>query len=262
MRRSGATGGRDAAGRRPGVPHRHRAAAQRQRGLALRPRADLRRRRRDGRGPGRRGRLAGRRPRRSTATSPKPRRSASCARRSRRRTGASTSSPGPTRREPGWARRSRRRSSTPPAKRSCIGHVGDSRAYRLRDGKLGAADPRPLAGRGDAPQGPDHRRAGRGPPAALDHHPGAGPRTGGRGRRADRPGRARRRLPALLRRADHDGRRGADRRDPRRRGPVGAGGARAGRRGQPGRRPRQHHRARLPARGRRGAAAPAARGRR
>ena len=36
------------------------------------------------------------------------------------------------------------------------------------------------------------------------------------------------------------------------------GGARAGRRSQPGRRPRQHHRRRLPPRGRRAAPAPAA----
>ena len=118
-----------------------------------------------------------------------------------------------------------------------------------------AADPRPLAGRGDAPQGPDHRRPGRGPPAALDHHPRARARARRRGRRADRARRPRRRLPALLRRADDDGRRGADRRRALRRRPRCARRCGAGRRGQPGRRARQHHRARLPARGRGGAAA-------
>ena len=53
-----------------------------------------------------------------------------------------------------------------------------------------AAHPRPLAGRGDAAQGPAHRRPGRGPPAALDHHPRARARAGGRGRPADGPGRS------------------------------------------------------------------------
>ena len=77
------------------------------------------------------------------------------------------------------------------------------------------AHPRPLAGRGDAAQGPAHRRPGRGPPAALDHHPRARPRTGGRGRRADGAGAGRRRLPDLLRRADDDARRRARRPHPR-----------------------------------------------
>ena len=49
-----------------------------------------------------------------------------------------------------------------------------------------AAHPRPLAGRGDAAQGAAHRRPGRGPPAALDHHPRARPRARGRARRAHR----------------------------------------------------------------------------
>ena len=53
--------------------------------------------------------------------------------------------------------------------------------------QAGAADPRPLAGRGDAAQGPADRRPGRGPPAALDHHPRPRPRARGRGRRADGP---------------------------------------------------------------------------
>ena len=73
-----------------------------------------------------------------------------------------------------------------------------------------AADPRPLAGRGAAPPGPAHRRAGRGPPAALDHHPGARPRAArSRSTRMTVQRAPRRRLPALLRRPDDDGRRGA-----------------------------------------------------
>ena len=139
------------------------------------------------------------------------RRRRSCARRSRRPTARSTSSPAATPRVAGMGttitaaivdaeaeevgdRPRRRQPRLPPARRQAR-----------------AAHPRPLAGRGDAAQGPAHRRAGRGPPAALDHHPRARPRARGRGRRADGPRPARRRLPALLGRADDDARRGADR---------------------------------------------------
>ena len=68
-----------------------------------------------------------------------------------------------------------------------------------------APDLRSLAGRGAPPPGPPDRRAGRGPPAALDHHPGAGARARGRGGHDDLPGAARGRLPAVLRRPDDDG---------------------------------------------------------
>ena len=44
--------------------------------------------------------------------------------------------PRATPRWPGWGRRSPPRSSTPADEEVAIGHVGDSRAYRLRDGKL------------------------------------------------------------------------------------------------------------------------------
>ncbi len=74
-----------------------------------------------------------------------------------------------------------------------------------------AADVRPLAGRGASPPGPPHRRAGRGPSAALDHHQGAGARARGRGGHDDLPSTAGRRLPAVLRRADDDAPRGPDR---------------------------------------------------
>ena len=77
-----------------------------------------------------------------------------------------------------------------------------------------AADQRPLAGRGAAPPGPAHRGPGRGAPAALDHHPGAGARARRRGRHDDLSGAPRRRLPAVQRRPHDDGPGGADRADP------------------------------------------------
>ena len=114
----------------------------------------------------------------------------SCGRRSKPPTARSTSSPATTPRGPGWGRRSPRRSSTPSGEE--VGDRPRRRQPRLPPARRQArtAHPRPLAGRGNAAQGPAHRRPGRGPPAALDHHPGAGPRARGRGRRADRPGRA------------------------------------------------------------------------
>ena len=193
------------------VPHRHRAPAQRQRGLVLHPRAAVRRRRRDGRRPGRRGRLEGGRRVLRPRAARRRRRSGSCGRRSRRPTGRSTSSPASDP-EPGRDgdddhRRDRRR-SRPKRWRSATSATAAPTACAAASS---SADPRPLAGRGDAAQGPAHRRPGRGPPAALDHHPRARPRTRGRGRRADRARPGRRRLPDLLRRADDDARRRADR---------------------------------------------------
>ena len=51
-----------------------------------------------------------------------------------------------------------------------IGHVGDSRAYRLRGDDARAAHARPLAGRRAPALGADHGRGGGGASAALDHH--------------------------------------------------------------------------------------------
>ena len=79
-----------------------------------------------------------------------------------------------------------------------------------------APDEGPLAGRGAPPPGPAHRGAGRGAPAALDHHACPGPGAERERRHDDLPGPRRRRLPALQRRADHDGLR---RRDPARSSP-------------------------------------------
>ena len=96
------------------------------------------------------------------------------------------------------------------ARRSAIGHVGDSRAYRLRDGKLERSpattrSSRRCGARASSPTPrPRTTRSARSSPARSAP-------SRGRGRPADRPGRARRRLPALLRRADDDDRRGADR---------------------------------------------------
>ena len=71
-----------------------------------------------------------------------------------------------------------------------IGHVGDSRAYRFRDGELKLLT-------SDHSLVEELRRQGRlteeeaeDPPAALDHHPRAWARAGGRGRHAHRRARA------------------------------------------------------------------------
>ncbi len=110
----------------------------------------------------------------------------------------------------------------------------------------------PLARRGAPPPGATDLRAGRGPSAALDHHPGPRPGAGGGGRHAHLQRAARRRLPALLRRADDDGQGRRDRQGARvQRRPRRCGAPARGRR-QRGRRPGQHHRRRVPARGRRG----------
>ena len=97
-----------------------------------------------------------------------------------------------------------------------IAHVGDSRAYRFRDGRAEPPHRGPLARRGDAPPRAAHRRGGRRAPAALDHHPRARTRAR-RPRRHPLVGRPRRRRhPALQRRADVDDLRGPGRGDPAR----------------------------------------------
>ena len=201
-----------AADRRPGVPHRHRPPAQRQRGLATSSRAPIFVVA-DGMGGAQAGEVA----------------SKAAAEAFDRELPDGAAGAGPARDDRGG--QPARSTSSPATDPSLAGmgttitaaivdaeaeEVGDRprrRQPRLPPARrqARAADPRPLAGRGDAAQGPAHRRPGRGPPAALDHHPGARPRAGGRGRRADGPGAARRRLPALLRRADDDARRRADR---------------------------------------------------
>ena len=123
----------------------------------------------------------------------------------------STARPTRTPTWPGWGRRSPPRSSTPEAEEVAIGHVGDSRAYRLRGGKLERLTR-------DHSLVEEMRRKGQLTEAQAEDHPqrsiitrALGPGTGGRGRRPDRPRPGRRRLPALLRRADDDARRRADR---------------------------------------------------
>ncbi len=65
-----------------------------------------------------------------------------------------------------------------------IAHVGDSRAYCLRDGRAAAPDRRPLARRRAAAPGPAHARGGGRASAALGHHARARPR--GRSSRSTR----------------------------------------------------------------------------
>ena len=88
-----------------------------------------------------------------------------------------------------------------------IGHVGDSRAYILRDGAARAAHRRPLARRRARPPRRAVAGRGRGASAALGDHARARHRPRRRRRRVHGPGAPGRRLPALLRRPDDDGRR-------------------------------------------------------
>ena len=67
-----------------------------------------------------------------------------------------------------------------------IGHVGDSRAYLLRDGAHRAADDGSLARRRARGERRAHARGGRAPSAALGDHAGARDRAVGRGRRRSR----------------------------------------------------------------------------
>ena len=139
------------------------------------------------------------------------------------------------------------------ARRSAIGHVGDSRAYRLRGGKLERLTR-------DHSLVEEMRRKGQLTDAQAEDHPQRSIITRALGPGAEVevdvqtvPGAGRRRLPDLLRRADDDARRRARSAGSSPRQTSMERGAGAGRRSQPGRRPRQHHRRRLPPRGRRGA---------
>ena len=167
----------------------------------------------------------------------------------------STTSPATTPRWPGWGRRSPPRSSTPQARRSAIGHVGDSRAYRLRGGKLERLTR-------DHSLVEEMRRKGQITDAQAEDHPQRSIITRALGPEPEvevdlqtvpaAPGDVflicSDGLTTMLdeEQIGHVA---------RRRHLDEGGGPRAGRRSQPRRRPRQHHRARLPARRRRRAAA-------
>ena len=88
-------------------------------------------------------------------------------------------------------------------RRAAIAHVGDSRAYLLRDGELTRLTSDHTLVEELVRRGKLTERGGRGAPAALDHHPRARPRAGRRGRHAHasacRDGDV---LPAVQRRAD------------------------------------------------------------
>ena len=95
-----------------------------------------------------------------------------------------------------------------------IGHVGDSRAYLVRDRKARAADRRPLARRRARAQRPAHARGGGHPPAALGDHPRGRHRPGRRRRHVLGRGRSRATSSCSAPTGSRHGRR---RDDPRRR---------------------------------------------
>ncbi len=173
------------ADRRGRIQDGHRSPADDERGLLLRPRPALRRGRRDGRRAGRRGRLADRRrglrARRARHRGrPRP----SCARSSRARTAQihSLSQHDSSRSGMGTTLTA----ALVEGDEISIGHVGDSRAYRFRDGELTLLT-------SDHSLVEELRRQGRltdeeaeDSSAALDHHPRARARGGGRGRHAHR----------------------------------------------------------------------------
>ena len=116
-----------------------------------------------------------------------------------RQRGRATARPPTTTSCRAWARRSPRWSPTATA--SLVGHVGDSRAYLLRDGELRQLTTDHSLVEELDPRRHAHRGAGRGPPAAVDHHPRARRRGRGRGRRVPGAAPARRPAPDLLGRA-------------------------------------------------------------
>ena len=104
------------------------------------------------------------------------------------------------------------------AEEVAIAHVGDSRAYCLRGRGAAAPDRRPFARRRADPPGQAHPRGGRRASPALGHHARAGAGAGGRDRHPLLPRSRRRRVPAVQRRPDDDGRRRA--RSPRSCSPI------------------------------------------
>ena len=143
----------------------------------------------------------------------------------------------------------------PEAEEVAIGHVGDSRAYRFRAGKLEHLTR-------DHSLVEEMRRKGQLTDAQAEEHPQRSIITRALGPEPEVqvdvqtvPAQRRRRLPDLLRRLDDDARRGARSPASSSAPPRSSCGSCAGRRSQPSRRPRQHHRGRLPRRGRRGAVA-------
>ena len=140
---------------------------------------------------------ATRRPRRTCARSPRP------------PTSASTSSPSSDSSRSGMG--TTLTAAMVDGDEVSFAHVGDSRAYLFRDGEL-----RLLTS--DHSLVEELRRQGRLTDEQAEEHPqrsiitrALGPGAGGRGRHDDLPGAPRRRVPALLRRADDDGQGATDR---------------------------------------------------
>ena len=138
-------------------------------------------------------------------------RSGSCGRRSRRPTARSTSTPAPTPPWPGWGRRSPRRSSTPRPRRSRSATSATAAPTACARGKLERLTR-------DHSLVEEMRRKGQLTEAQAEDHPQRSIITRALGPEPEVevdvqtvPAQSGRRLPALLRRADDDARRRADR---------------------------------------------------
>ena len=203
--------------RRAGGPDRRGAPAQRQRGLPRARAAVLRGRRRHGRRAGRRGRVGDRRRARSRARPTPARRPRSSSRASLREANRRIFDlAARTTRTAGMGTTLTAAWST--ATRSAVVHVGDSRAYRLRDGELEQLTRDHSLVEELAQRAGSRRRRPRSTRSARSSRARSAPSRDVRGRRLHAPGARRRPLPDLLRRPHEHGPDEELARDPARRG--------------------------------------------